>query len=213
MNETDMFPTYLSVPSPFAREIIDKLLPYAILKTYPARRKLMVSSENVHFSYLISHGSFEYHRQNDDLIVGFSKAPAIMGMSNYTEMFLGCYIKTLSTCEIGILPTREALEVIDKLNLWKTLAEHLFVINAKLFTVYQHVSGPTTYALVRAQILELMSETQNIRNSTTIENYISSKINLSRSGIMKILSSLKQGGYIEIERGKLVKMNSLPKEY
>lgn len=213
MNMTDMLPTLLSVPSPFARELVTKLLPFSVKKTYPPRRTLTLSSEGVHFCYLISKGSFEMHRQGDDLIVGFGHAPVILGLGNFTQMYIGAYIRTLTNCEIGIIPTHEALELIDRENLWRPLSEHLLIIAGKLFTISQQLSAPTTYEIIRAQILELMSENQATKDTTTVENYIRNKTNLSRSVIMKILASLKTGGYLELERGKLVKIHSLPKKY
>ncbi|WP_416173619.1 helix-turn-helix domain-containing protein [Enterobacter kobei] len=47
----------------------------------------------------------------------------------------------------------------------------------------------------------------------TAERYIRNKTPLSRSGVMKILSSLKSGGYINIEQGKLISIGVLPKKY
>lgn len=213
MNVTDTLPTLLSIPSPFARELVTQLLPFSIVKTYPPRRTVIISSEDVHFCLLISKGRFELHRQNDDIIVGFSKAPGIFGLGNFNKMYLGSYLRTLTNCEVGIIPTHEALELIDKLNLWKTLSEHLLIITGKLFTVSQQISAPTSYEIIRTQILELMSEDPATKESITVENYIRSKTNLSRSAVMKILASLKTGGYVELDRGKLIKINSLPKKY
>ncbi|WMY75326.1 helix-turn-helix domain-containing protein [Buttiauxella selenatireducens] len=213
MNAKDTIPTLLSLPSPFVLELVTKLLPFSVKKNYPPRRTLTLSSENAHFCYLISKGSFVLHRQNDDRIVGFGNAPVILGLGNLTQMYIGSYIRTITTCEIGIIPTHQLFEIIERENLWRPLAEHLLIIGGKLFTIGQQLSAPTTYEIIRAQLLELISENETIKNSTTVENYIRLKTNLSRSMIMKILASLKAGGYIELERGKLIKINSLPKKY
>lgn len=213
MTMTDMLPTLLSVQSPFALELVAKLLPFSIIKTYPARRNLVFSSEDVHFCYLISKGHFELHRQNDDIIVGYGKAPAIIGLGNFTKMYIGSYIRTITSCNIGILTTHEVLELIDRENLWRTLSEHLLVISGKLFTINLQLTAPSTYEVFRAQMLEFMSEDESIKKSTTVESYIRNKTNLSRSSIMKILLALKTGGYIELDRGKIIKFNSLPKKY
>ena len=58
-----------------------------------------------------------------------------------------------------------------------------------------------------------MSEDESVRGSITAERYIRNKTPLSRSGVMKILSSLKSGGYINIEQGKLISIGVLPKKY
>jgi hypothetical protein len=36
------------------------------------------------------------------------------------------------------------------------------------------------------------------------------KTQLSRSGVMRILADLKTGGFIEMEEGRLIKINKLP---
>ncbi len=213
MNMNDMLPTLVSIPSPFALELVTKLLPFSVKKNFPPRRTLTLSSEGVHFCYLIAKGSFELHRQNDDLVVGYGNAPVILGLGNITQMYIGSYIRTLTNCEIGIITTHEALELIDSENLWRPLSEHLLIIAAKLFTISQQLSAPTSYEIIRTQILELMSEDPATKESITVENYIRSKTNLSRSAVMKILASLKTGGYVELDRGKLIKINSLPKKY
>ncbi|CAM6830726.1 helix-turn-helix domain-containing protein [Klebsiella michiganensis] len=51
------------------------------------------------------------------------------------------------------------------------------------------------------------------RHSVTAEKYIREKTRLSRSGVMRILAALKTGGFIEMEEGKLIKINKLPAKY
>ncbi|WP_449549072.1 helix-turn-helix domain-containing protein [Lelliottia amnigena] len=49
-----------------------------------------------------------------------------------------------------------------------------------------------------------------MRHAESTYNYIQNRCLLSRSGIMSVLSSLRAGGHIELENGKLVKINYLP---
>jgi hypothetical protein len=213
MNVDDELPTPLSIPSPFTSELVARLLPFTKVQTYLAGRRLILSSKNVHLCCLIVKGKYQFHRQADGLVVAFGSGPTILGIGNFTNLYLDSYIKTLTACEIGIMSTDEALKLIESENLWHILAEHLLVISAKFYTVAQQLSTPTSYEIVRSQIMELMSEDAFIRNSMTVETYIRKKTNLSRSFIMRILSSLKKGGYIELQRGMLIKINSLPKKY
>ncbi|HEO9918192.1 TPA: helix-turn-helix domain-containing protein, partial [Enterobacter asburiae] len=46
-----------------------------------------------------------------------------------------------------------------------------------------------------------------------VSDYILEKTRLSRSRVMKILGDLRIGGYIEINRGILKKINKLPEKY
>lgn len=193
LDDSHALPTLLSIPSPFATELVEKLLPFSAVKRYPARRKLIISSQDTHLCYLVAKGKFQLHRQDDDVIMTFRTAPAILGLGNLTNMYIGTYIKTLTPCDIGMISTSEAFEQIENQNLWKTLSQHLLIVTAKLYTVSQQLSAPRTYDIIRAQLLEFMSEDEGFRSETTIESYIRSKTNLSRSGIMKILLTLKTG--------------------
>ena len=58
-----------------------------------------------------------------------------------------------------------------------------------------------------------MNENEDLRLLTNACDYIQEKTLLSRSGIMKILSDLKQGGHIVIERGILLEIKKLPEKY
>lgn len=213
MNSMDDLPTLISIPSPYAAVLVEKLLPYSVVKHYPARKKVTISSENVHFCVLIISGRFQLQRENDEVVLNFLKGPSILGINNLTNMNTGAYLKTLTPCEIGIIPNNDLFTYIEAENLWKTLAQHLQIVCGKLNIVSQQLVAPRMYDIVRAQLLEYISEDEALRNEITIENYIRSKTSLSRSGIMKILQALKTGGHIELTRGKSLKINSLPKRF
>lgn len=67
--------------------------------------------------------------------------------------------------------------------------------------------------MIRQQLIKLMEEEEGYRYSVTAERYIREKTRLSRSGVMRILAALKTGGFIEMEEGKLIKINKLPAKY
>jgi hypothetical protein len=58
-----------------------------------------------------------------------------------------------------------------------------------------------------------MNESEELRLATNACDYVQEKTLLSRSGIMKMLSDLKRGGHIEVERGVLIAVNKLPVKY
>ncbi len=58
-----------------------------------------------------------------------------------------------------------------------------------------------------------MAKKETLRQTINTCDYIQEKTHISRSRVMKILSDLKIGNYIEIERGVLIKINKLPKTY
>ncbi|WP_237584635.1 helix-turn-helix domain-containing protein [Cronobacter muytjensii] len=43
--------------------------------------------------------------------------------------------------------------------------------------------------------------------------YITSTTNLSKSYVMKVIQELRIGGYVEIQRGRLITIGKLPQKY
>ena len=58
-----------------------------------------------------------------------------------------------------------------------------------------------------------MQEPADLRQSNSAAKYILERTRLSRSTVMKMLSQLKQGGYIDIEDGVLKAVHRLPDKY
>lgn len=83
----------------------------------------------------------------------------------------------------------------------------------KVYLSFDLNTHSNSYEKIKSQLYELMAETKEYRNSVSVEQYIRDKTLLSRSGVMRILSALKNGGYIEIERGILININNLPDKY
>jgi len=93
------------------------------------------------------------------------------------------------------------------------LSKHLMFVYNRLYNNVMPQGAPTAYEMIRQQLIKLMDEDESYRNAITAERYIREKTQLSRSGVMRILADLKTGGFIEIEDGRLVKINKLPARY
>lgn len=206
-------PSFITRTSDFAQTLVEHLQREAIVKQILPRRRLSLKVGNEWYCYLILKGRAFVHRQSDDTAIMSFSAPGLIGTANMTEMKIDGYIKTLTLCEIGILPLDKACEVIDKHALWEVLAKHMMVVSGKLFLFNQQLTAPTSYEIVREQLLVLLSEDASLRENITAEHYIRGKTNLSRSGVMRILAALREGGYIEINRGILQKVNMLPEKF
>lgn len=212
-----MSPTHFSSliirPSPYAKELVEKLRSEAEVKRILPRRRLNMTIRNIQYCYLILEGRVAFHRESDDRMLGTASAPTLLGISNLPGGQIPGYIKMLTPCEIGIITTERAHEIIKENNLWETLSRHMLVISSKLYATNALLTAPSTYQLICAQLLELMSEDESIRLTMTAESYIRDKTHLSRSGVMRVLSKLKAGGHIEINRGILTNIHDLPDEY
>lgn len=83
----------------------------------------------------------------------------------------------------------------------------------RLLEAHQTSAGRTTYELIKQNLMSLMAEKDELRMMVNACDYIMDKTHISRSRVMKILSDLKTGDYIVIERGVLIKINKLPETY
>lgn len=81
--------------------------------------------------------------------------------------------------------------------------------------VYYEVNTDTRYSVIRNMIYRYNKRNENnILKQQNLSVFILSRTRLSRSYIFKILSELKTGGYITIERGKLISINKhIPERY
>jgi len=71
----------------------------------------------------------------------------------------------------------------------------------------------SAYSVVREFLLEINDLILYQNRDINVYDYIQEYTNLARSTIIKILSDLKKGKYIVVEKGKLINISSLPERY
>ncbi|WBM72466.1 helix-turn-helix domain-containing protein [Buttiauxella sp. WJP83] len=203
----------LVIQSQATLDLVDMLSPLVTFEKVPALQRLYYSVDGVHMCYIIRSGSVMVRRDTDEIVITYLLVPNITGVSNLLPSSVGLFLETLSECEIAILTTDDARKLINDTNAWEALAGHIAKVSANLFKHNVIMTAPTAYQVVRFQLISLMQEEENIRETTSIIQYVLQRTRLSRSSVMKILAQLKQGGYIETKDGFLTKLNSLPARY
>lgn len=199
--------------SDYAQLLVDYLKRDAEVKHILPRRRLSMQVGDERFCYLILKGRAIWHRRSDDLAIITITGPSLAGIGNLQQMQMDGYIKTLDACDIVILKMATVFDIISANQLWEPLAKHMMVIAGKVYESSAQLSAPSAYDIVRAQLNELINEAPGVRNNITAEHYIRDKTHLSRSGVMRILAGLKEGGYIEMQRGILINIVKLPEKY
>lgn len=200
-------------PSEFVPLLIEHLKRNAEIKHILARRRLGFQLKGESFCYLIIKGNGTIHRSRDDLLMSTFTAPALLGLDNLYRREIDAYIRTLVPSDIVTLKMADVHNIISENQLWEPVAKHMMIVCGKLFRSHEHLSAPSAYQIVRAQLNELFNEKPEIRENMTAERYIRDKSHLSRSGIMRILAALKEGGFIELDRGVLKNIIKLPENF
>ncbi len=71
--------------------------------------------------------------------------------------------------------------------------------------------GHNSYEQIRATLLSMIDWNEELRSRIGVMNYIHQRTR--RSVVAEVLAALRKGGYIEMNKGKLVAINRLPSEY
>lgn len=190
--------------------ILEKVAPFAESFIAAKGEILRYKVSNNHQCYLLHSGSVTLNRRGDGMILNTENAPFILGVSNQYSHLENLYVKVLENAQISRLSVERFNLLIGSYNLWQSLS-YLLIYNAS--QVYVHsamISQMTSYDLIRFQLNELISEPDKLRQDTTAANYILNRTYLSRSCVMRILSLLRNGGYITLQRGKLIELRTLP---
>lgn len=163
--------------------------------------------------FLLHKGNVSLYRSVDGMVLNTESAPFIFGMSTQLMDQEYLYIRTHDESVVSWMPLDLANKIIAKEGLWKELSTQLIYSITRVYDHCTKISSLSSYDIIRYQLYELISETEEIRSSVSIANYIQSRTFLSRSSIMKILAQLKAGGYIITDRGCLQAINNIPLKY
>jgi CRP-like cAMP-binding protein len=193
--------------------LISKLNPFSNkLETKP-RQVINYLDSDQRKCFLLHKGNVSLYRSIDGMVLNTESAPFIFGMSTQLMEQEHLYIRTHEESEVSWITLDLANQIIAQEELWKELSTQLIYTITRVYDHCTKISSLSSYDIIRYQLYELMSETEEIRNSVSIANYIQSRTFLSRSSIMKILAQLKAGGYIITERGCLLAINNIPLKY
>lgn len=166
-----------------------------------------------HFIYLLTQGAATLVRKKDGLHIQSEEAPIFF---NLTSLFNNSPLYDIiasTPCKGRLLATESMKRVIYQQELWPQLSEIQSYFLQRQAIRDQYFLGVDSYEKIRNCLRELMSEPLDIRLSISVQQYIRQRTHMSRSGIMKVLSGLREGGYITINRGRLIDTTILPNKY
>lgn len=194
-------------------KIISVVSEPSLIRTAKTRQIISLTSFPEPMVIVIHGGLVAAYRNSDQLLLSYFQGPLIVGINEFSEINNSFVYKAYSEVRYEIQPRKNVLEKIDHASLWRETA-YLFMYGLqRLSEAYQNSAGLSTYELIRINLIALMEEEEELRLSINVSDYIQDKTRLSRSRIMKILSDLREGEFIEINRGILLKVNKLPVNY
>lgn len=177
------------------------------------RQTFPLAGYNNKIAFLLHEGSVALYRSDKNMLITHFYGPFIIGLNLLLDYNFDVYLLAKGTIRYEIADQKYCFERIEKEQLWKNLALYFMHITQGSTNKYFSAVGHSSYELICNNLVELMNCEVEVRLRTNACDYIHEKTMLSRSGIMKILGSLKHGQYIDTHRGILLHIHRLPKKY
>lgn len=198
---------------------IDKISPFleivrgAFVIYAAPNQNIAFSSNGKKFIYYLIDGEIDIYRQVDDILLLTMQAPKILGLSILDSENCFHYIKTTKNSKLMAFEQQNFVDIVNDNNLWKDV----FTITSSLMKSYfirdEMFCSKGVYGVIKHNLEALWNYPPAKRERTSIFKYILSRSDISRSSLSKILKDLSDGGYISINRGKLLDMKNLPAKY
>ncbi|MDN8598756.1 helix-turn-helix domain-containing protein [Citrobacter sp. S2-9] len=174
---------------------------------------LQFVTDEINYCYLLHQGHVVINRTKDELSLNSETAPFIFGFSMMSDNPCRLTLCTSEDAVLSRLPLDLAMGIIQQHALWEPLSHVMVYVSSRIFNHCTRMSQPGAYGTIRYLLFELSLESETVRKSESVVNYIQTRSFLSRSGIMAVLSTLRRGNYIEISNGKLLSINYLPTKF
>ncbi|MDG5475325.1 hydrogen peroxide resistance inhibitor IprA [Citrobacter freundii] len=181
---------------------------------YDNEKQIIYSSDiNSDDTFIILSGVISL-RRGESVLVGIAQAPFIMGLSDgVMKTDVPYRLITESNCTGYHLPASQTINIIEQCQVWREAFCWLAWQNCMLEMRDLQLIGNNSYDQIRATLISMTKWDDELRSRVGVMNYIHQRTRISRSVVAEVLAALRKGGYIEMNKGKLVNINRLPFEY
>lgn len=183
------------------------LLPHMV------RMKNTKGKQDLMSFFYVSSGFLSVYRKNEDILLGHLHAPVFFGVNSLYDAYFPVYFTGGHDTVIYQGDINTLQQIIKEHHLEECL---IYVMIANLNELYRRdlISGKSdSYQVIRSILLHYIDKPLAFRMQFGIASIIIKLTGLSRSHVMRILSELKKGGYIETKEGKLISVSDLPEKF
>ena len=163
---------------------------------------------------VVQQGAVSLHRSEGHILYGIVHSPSIFGLAAAANTIRNEYqLVAESNCCGYYLPSRETLKCLERYQLWREAFYWMTWQIRMLEMRDRQLIGANHYHQIRSTLLTMIDWDEDIRSRMGVLSYIQQRTRISRSVIAEVLSALRKGEYIEMEKGKLVSITRLPTHY
>jgi len=172
-----------------------------------------VNTADSDYIQVVVRGEIEIRRASDELSMFTMTTQGILGIAAVYNNAPLLYGLARTTTVIRTIKKSDFERVIGENNLWAEFTQILVWYIRILSKRDDVLVARSAYSVVREFLLEINDLIVLHKRDVNVYDYIQEYTNLARSTIIKILSDLKKGHYIVVEKGKLITINNLPERY
>lgn len=178
-----------------------------------ARQRLSFKNNDDQLIYYLISGEVELCNINNNLIIANVNHSAVLGLSTIFSTGECCYIKAVSDIELSCMKLCDLIAMVEEKHLWKDVSAVLTWYLSIYYARDELASKTSSYGIVKTYLEMLWEQHQESLSEISIFDFILNRATVSRSSLNKILKELSDGGYIKINRGRLVCLRKLPPGY
>lgn len=196
------------------KKAIDALV--AATADYPEKTlkkwQKIITADSQYVHVMVS-GEIEIRRNSDELSMFTMRQAGFLGISAIYNTASRMYGLVRDTTIIRTIRRDEFERLISEKNLWPEFSQYLIWYIDILSKRDDILVARSAYSIVREFLLEINDLIVHQNRDINVYDYVQEYTSLARSTIIKILSDLKKGHYIVVEKGKLINITSLPERY
>ncbi|NIF36846.1 cAMP-binding protein [Enterobacter sp. Tr-810] len=172
-----------------------------------------ISTADSEYIHIIINGEVEFRRVSDELCMFTLQGHCIFGLSSIFYNSTHMYGLVRANTVVRSIKKDDFARLMTEKNLWPELTKILSWYICLLSKRDDVLVARSAYSVVREFLLEINELIVHHQRDINVYDYIQEYTNLARSTIIKILSDLKKGQYIVIDKGRLINMTALPEKY
>lgn len=172
-----------------------------------------ISTVENEFIHIIVSGEVEFRRESDELCLFTLQGQCIFGLSSIIYHSSHMYGLVRSNTVVRSIPKDAFSQLMTEKGLWPELTKVLAWYICMLSKRDDVLVARSAYSVVREFLLEINELIVHHQRDINVYDYIQEYTSLARSTIIKILSDLKKGQYIVVEKGQLLNITNLPEKY
>lgn len=172
-----------------------------------------ISTTDSDYIHIIVSGDVEFRRESDELCMFSIQGQFIFGLSAIFYNASHMYGLVRSNTVVRSIKKDEFQRLMSANNLWPVLTKVLSWYICILSKRDDVLVARSAYSVVREFLFEINELIVHHKRDINVYDYIQEYTNLARSTIIKILSDLKKGQYIVVEKGRLLSITALPEKY